>query len=154
MRIQKIGDHELPPPVRATPGSCGFDLQASSDAVVYPGTPTMIGTGYAWEIDLGYADGIPDVGIPVTEYGLIRDRSSLARRGLIVVGGIVDGDYRGEVKVLLLNATDQVQTIRTGDKIAQMIVSVAAIRPLEVISAEAVLSATRRQAQGFGSSGA
>jgi dUTP pyrophosphatase len=128
-------------PTRAHPGDAGLDLSAIQDATLAPGERAAIPTGIAVEIPPGHA-------------GLVLPRSGLAaRHGISVVNapGLIDADYRGEVKVLLLN-TDRAApfTVRAGDRIAQLVV--VAVDLSEVVEVE-TLSETVRAARGFGSSG-
>lgn len=109
--VQRIGDTELPAPRRQTIGAAGYDLCAAEAAVLMPYERRLIGTGFAW--------AIPDFYV-----GLIRPRSGLALRdGAHVMAGVIDADFRGEVKVLLINM-DQAKPlhIEAGERIAQMIV--------------------------------
>jgi dUTP pyrophosphatase len=81
---------------------------------------------------------------------LLRDKSSMASRRLVVTGGVIDAGYRGEVRVLMENLGDAPATIRAGDKIANLI-------PYPVLTGEVrvveELSESSRKAAGFGSSG-
>ena len=83
--------------------------------------------------------------------GQIWPRSGLAGHGLDTSAGVVDSDYRGEVKVLLVNGSHERKTVRAGDRIAQLLI-VPITRP-ELIEVDA-LPETERGANGFGSSGA
>ena len=128
-------------PTRAHPGDAGLDLYAVEPAVLAPGERASIPTGIAVEIPPGHA-------------GLVLPRSGLAaRHGISVVNapGLIDADYRGEVRVLLLN-TDRERAfeLAAGDRIAQLVVVAVAIAEVdEVLS----LTDTVRGAGGFGSSG-
>jgi dUTP pyrophosphatase len=81
---------------------------------------------------------------------LVRDRSSMAARGVAVTGGVIDAGYRGEIQILLTNLTDEAVRINAGDKIAQMI-------PVPVLTGEVrhveELGESSRAEKGFGSSG-
>ena len=81
---------------------------------------------------------------------LVRDRSSMASRGVAVTGGVIDAGYRGEIQILLTNLTDEAIRLNAGDKIAQMI-------PVPVltgaVSVVADLADSSRAEKGFGSSG-
>jgi dUTPase len=131
MRIQRVGDHQLPLPQRIARGAPGWRLQASEGTVIDPGEVAKIPTGFAWEIDPASAKGIPDIGIPTMEFGMIRDLSSGPQQGRVVEAGVVDGDCRREIHVYMRNhGTERVEIV-AGDFIAQMIVMVAAVYPLE-----------------------
>jgi dUTP pyrophosphatase len=129
-------------PTRAHPGDAGLDLYAVEPAVLAPGERASIPTGIAVEIPPGHA-------------GLVLPRSGLAaRHGISVVNapGLIDADYRGEVRVLLLN-TDREQAfeLAAGDRIAQLVVVAVAIAEVDEVAS---LTDTVRGAGGFGSSGA
>lgn len=128
-------------PTRAHPGDAGLDLYAVQAAVLAPGERASVPTGIAVEIPPGHA-------------GLVLPRSGLAaRHGISVVNapGLIDADYRGEVRVLLLN-TDRGQAfeLAAGDRIAQLVVVAVAISDVEEVPS---LTDTVRGAGGFGSSG-
>jgi len=133
---------DLPLPARATEGSSGLDLRASiSDPVVLPpGGRALIGTGVA-------------IALPAGTEAQIRPRSGLAaKHGVTLLNspGTVDSDYRGEIRVVVVNLGEAPFTIRRGDRIAQMVVArTASARLLEV----GELPVTRRDAGGFGHTG-
>ena len=122
--------------------AAGADLYAclERDVTIAPGETAFIPTGLAMELPRGYA-------------GLIYARSGLAcKRGLAPANkvGVVDSDYRGEFIVALHNHGTQPQTISTGERIAQLVVTPVLIP--EYIEVE-TLSDTQRGAGGFGSTG-
>jgi dUTP pyrophosphatase len=128
-------------PTRAHPSDAGLDLCALGAAVLAPGERVSIPTGIAVEIPPGHA-------------GFVLPRSGLAaRHGISVVNapGLIDADYRGEVRVLLLN-TDREHAFELagGDRIAQLVVVAVAIA--DVVEVPTVTE-TARGAGGFGSSG-
>lgn len=128
-------------PTRAHFGDAGLDLYAIESAVLAPGERASIPTGIALEIPPGHA-------------GLVLPRSGLAaRHGISVVNapGLIDADYRGEVRVLLLN-TDRERAfeLAAGDRIAQLLVLAVAIADVAEVAS---LTDTVRGAGGFGSSG-
>jgi dUTP pyrophosphatase len=137
-----------------------------SSFLLRPGETVKFHTGFAWEIDAAQAvevkealgeppgaAGIDSPAFPTVEYGLIRDRSSMAAKGVFVVGGVVDGDYRGEVQVMLHNAGFDAVNIVPGQKIAQMIVGVAYSHPVRECDPDEDLGVTERGEAGFGSTG-
>jgi dUTP pyrophosphatase len=125
-------------PAYGRPGDAGLDLASCSWYTIQPGERCMIPTGIAMAIPEGYV-------------GLVRDRSGLAyQEGLTVIGGVIDANYRGEVKVLLLNTSKSPVNIKERDRIAQLLV--LPIPTLEVFAA-ATLPESVRGANGFGSSG-
>ena len=134
---------DLPLPSYATPGAAGMDLRAclpDGDVMVSPGCIALVPTGFAVEIPSG------------TEMQ-IRPRSGLAvKHGLMIPNspGTVDEDYRGPVKVALLNAGKEAFTIVHGDRIAQAVI--APILKPQIVEVD-TLSETDRGTGGFGSTG-
>jgi len=132
-------------PAYATDGAAGLDLAAALDA------PLVIRSG-AWEaVPTGLA-----IALPHAHEGQVRPRSGLAaRHGVTVLNapGTIDEDYRGEVKVLLVNLGPADFTVQPGDRIAQLVVApVVRVRVVPVDDASA-LGDTARGAGGFGSTG-
>lgn len=133
-------------PAAATEGSAGFDLRADLEGsvTIEPGQRALIGSGIAVEPLRG---GVA---------GFVYSRSGLgAVKGLTVAQGVgvIDPDYRGEIKVALLNTSGESHTVRRGDRIAQLIFQPyfrAAFRPL---GDGEELGETRRGAGGFGHTG-
>lgn len=138
IEVKRIGEHALPLPSRASYGAAGFDLMAADGVAVYPGQRVVIPTGFAWSI-------------PPAWVGMIRPRSGLAvKHGLDVLAGVVDSDYRGEVKVVLINHGERALEFQQGDRIAQMVIQpVVTLEACEV----AELADTERGGGGFGSTG-
>ncbi len=138
MRVKRLVDH-LPVPTRQTEGAAGYDLSAAVGTYcLMPGERGLVETGFAWEI-------------PAGKVGLIRPRSGLAcRAGLHVMAGVIDSDYRGEVKVLLVNLGDGPIEIKSGDRIAQMLVTDHYTVELEVVDD---LDDAERGDGGFGHTG-
>eukprot|EP00005_Dracoamoeba_jomungandri_P010024 CAMPEP_0174266000 /NCGR_PEP_ID=MMETSP0439-20130205/28627_1 /TAXON_ID=0 /ORGANISM="Stereomyxa ramosa, Strain Chinc5" /LENGTH=117 /DNA_ID=CAMNT_0015352723 /DNA_START=38 /DNA_END=388 /DNA_ORIENTATION=+ len=97
-------------PFRATDGSCGYDIFSAENTTVPPRGKGMISTGLT-------------MAIPPGHYGRIAPRSSLAWRNFIDTGaGVIDSDYRGEVKVILFNHSEEEFDVKIGDKICQLII--------------------------------
>jgi dUTP pyrophosphatase len=139
INVTRVGEHTLPIPRRETAEAAGFDLRASVAWILYPGEQRAIPTGFAWEIPRGYA-------------GVIKDRSGIAARSHVrTAAGVIDADYRGEVRVLLRNAGDDAFWIDAGDRIAQLLVIPCVLGSCEEVSE---LADTARGAGGFGSTGA
>ena len=136
----RVGDHDLPLPDYATDGAAGLDLRAAEPGRLLPGERALVATGFA-------------VALPPGHEGQVRPRSGLAaRHGLTVLNapGTVDPDYRGEVKVILVNLGTEAVDIAAGDRIAQLVVTpFRRVAPVEVTE----LAATARGAGGFGSTG-
>lgn len=127
-------------PHRATRGAAGYDLTAATRIELVPHARELVDTGIAIEIPEGYA-------------GLILPRSGLAlKKGLTVLNapGLIDSDYRGNLKVLLWNSNGEgkVETVSAGDKIAQLVI--VKVEDVE-FSHAAYLSHSARGDGGFGS---
>ena len=134
---------ELPLPAYATEGSAGLDLRACLDsAVTIPaGGRALIPTGLA--IELPSAETV----------ALIFARSGLAiKHGLALANGVgvIDSDYRGEIKVGIINQGDADFTVEPGERIAQMVILPVMQPQIELVQ---TLSETERGAGGFGSTG-
>lgn len=124
------------PPSRATPGSIGYDLFSPIDTSIPPNSRKAVPIGIRMDIPLGL-------------YGRIAPRSGLAaKHGIDVAAGVIDPDYRGEIKVLLVNTSQKKFQIKKGDKIAQMIFERAALPAIRFFSS---LTDTVRGQGGFGS---
>ena len=125
-------------PVKGSVFAAGYDLHAIEKGVVPARGKALIGTGLAF-------------GIPTGNYGRIAPRSGLAAKNSIDIGaGVIDSDYRGEVKVLLFNFSDTDFKVAEGDRIAQMIIEKYTITALEEVKE---LDDTVRGEGGFGSTG-
>ena len=129
-------------PMMGSKFAAGADLYSAEDAdvVIEPSETKFIGTGLAMEIPEGYV-------------GLVYARSGLAcKRGLAPANkvGVVDSDYRGEIKVALHNHGKEAQTVEKGERIAQMVI--APYLSVHYEEADA-LSETERGEGGFGSTG-
>lgn len=143
LRVRRLpGAEGLPLPSYETNGAAGADLRSAE-----PG-PLIIGPGQRAAVSTGLVLGIPD-GFEAQ----VRPRSGLAlRHGLTVVNapGTIDSDYRGEVKVLMVNLGDSPVTIERGDRVAQLVL--APVTRAEFMEADE-LETTGRGAGGFGSTG-
>ena len=128
-------------PTRGSPGAAGLDLVADVDELVLTvGGNAAVPTGIA-------------IALPSGHEGQVRPRSGLAaKHGVTVLNapGTIDEDYRGEVKVLLVNLGSAPVTIRRGDRIAQLVVAPVTRVALEEVT---TLDDTERGAGGFGSTG-
>jgi len=133
---------DLALPATASTGSAGIDLRAAieKDLDLGPGERCLVPTGFAIAIPAGYE-------------GQVRPRSGLAlQHGLTLLNtpGTIDSDYRGEVKVVLINLGQKTYRLERGDRVAQMVIApVSRVRLVEVRE----LPETQRGAGGFGSSG-
>ena len=130
-------------PVVAHPGEdLGYDVFALEGAVLAPRATVKVRTGIAVEAR------DPESGAPLGL--LVRDRSSMAARGLATTGGVIDAGYRGEILVVMTNLGDAAVELKAGEKIAQMVpVPVLTGLVQEVES----LEGSARAEKGFGSSG-
>ena len=130
-------------PAYETINSAGMDLRAylpDGELVIKPMQRALVPTGLFMEIPVGYE-------------GQVRPRSGLAiKSGITVLNspGTIDADYRGEVKVILINLSDTDFVIKSGDRIAQLVISKH--EQMEVVEVE-TLSETERGAGGFGHTG-
>lgn len=143
LKVKKLVEHAILPTV-AYPGfDLGFDLYAAESATLLFGTKVNVGTGIAAQFHQTYSG----------QYGLlIRDRGSMAAKGIMVSAGVVDSSYTGEIRVFLTMTSGQgIVYINKGDKIAQMI-------PIEVMTQFPIVEVQDlvgdRGTNGFGSSGA
>jgi dUTP pyrophosphatase len=140
-KVKKLA-HAYSEPVYATEGSAGMDLFAAVEKSVYikPMERFAVPTGLIFEIPEGYESQI-------------RARSGLAiKQGLTLVNavGTIDSDYRGEVKVLIINLGNKTCEINRGDRIAQAVIAHVFKSELEVVLD---VSETPRSSGGFGSTG-
>jgi len=129
-------------PEYATIGSSGMDVRANlqKEVVLQPLQRDLISTGLFIELPLGYE-------------AQIRPRSGLAiKQGITCLNtpGTIDADYRGEIKVILINLSNEVVTISNGDRIAQMVIQ--KVEQAELVLVENI-SETQRGEGGFGHTG-
>jgi dUTP pyrophosphatase len=131
---------DLPLPSYATAGSAGMDLRAAEALTLKPGARALVATGIA-------------IALPENYEAQVRPRSGLAvKHGVTVLNspGTIDADYRGEIKVPLINHGHEDFVITRGDRIAQLVV--ASVTTAVLVEVE-TLDETARGAGGFGSSG-
>ena len=141
IQIKKLSTEVLTPKYE-TSGSSGMDIAAyiRQDIIINPGEKALIPTGFSLSVPQGYEVQI-------------RPRSGLAaKKGVTVLNtpGTIDSDYRGEIKVILINLSKDIFYVKSGERIAQMVVC-----PVKQVVVEEVneLSETNRGAGGFGSTG-
>jgi len=137
LRFKKL-DQRAVLPQRGSALAAGLDIFAIEDVQILPRQRAAARTGLA-------------VAIPAGFYGRIAPRSGLAaKKGLDVLSGVIDSDYRGEVLCLLYNTSDEIINLPAGSKICQLIIE-------QIITPDAVwatdLDDTARGASGFGSTG-
>lgn len=125
-------------PARGSSCAAGYDLYAVESVVIPAGERRILPTGVHMQIPDGY-------------YGRIADRSGLAARsGIHTMAGVIDSDYRGEVRVILLNTSNEPVLMSTGDRIAQLILTPYVSPPIVQVG---TLDTTARGTGGFGSTG-
>lgn len=124
-------------PSYAHEGDAGLDLRSRELKTLNPGEPELFKLGFALALPPGYV-------------GIVKDRSSLGKRGITTLAGVIDHTYRGEYCVVLVNVSQAPYTVRPGDKIAQLLVL-----PVATVAFERVkdLPETTRGTGGFGSTG-
>lgn len=142
LQVKVINKSNNPLPNYETLGSAGMDLRANLDEAIIlkPMERQLIPTGLFVEIPLGYE-------------GQIRPRSGLAiKHGLSLINcvGTIDSDYRGEIKIPLINLSNEAFTIEHGERVAQFVL---AAHGMVEWSLEDALNDTKRGAGGFGSTG-
>ena len=142
MNIRIVNTSPYPLPHYATPAAAGMDLYAHipESIVLQPLQRCLVPTGLFIELPIGFE-------------AQIRPRSGLAAKhgiGVVNSPGTVDADYRGEIKVVLVNLSDTPFTLNPGERIAQMVIAAHARIEWEQVAA---LNETERGAGGFGSTG-
>lgn len=116
----------------------GMDLFCLENISISPNERVQVSTGIAIEIPEGFV-------------GLIWDKSGISHKGgLKTLGGVVDSEYRGEIKIGIINLSNQVYNFEAGQKVAQMLIQ--KVEQVELVEAEE-LSETVRGEGGFGSTG-
>jgi dUTP pyrophosphatase len=142
MQIKIINKSEHPLPSYQTEGSAGMDIYASvkNNIIINPLERVLIPTGLFIALPKGFE-------------AQIRPRSGLAiKQGLTCLNtpGTIDSDYRGEINVILINLSNEVQTIKNGDRVAQMVIAKYEIGEWNLVD---TLDETARGSGGFGSTG-
>ena len=142
VRLRPDTDSDIPLPRYMTSQSAGMDLCAAikEDLILNKGELNLIPTGFAIALPEGFE-------------AQIRPRSGLAIKhgiGLINSPGTIDADYRGEIKIAVINLGPAPYTFRRGDRIAQMVIKKVYLARLDVV---AELDETKRNTGGFGHTG-
>ena len=143
MKLNIVNKSDNAMPAYETVNSAGMDLRAylpDGELVIKPMQRILVPTGLFMEIPVGYE-------------GQVRPRSGLAiKSGITVLNspGTIDADYRGEVKVILINLSDTDFVIKSGDRIAQLVI--AKHEQPDIVEVQ-TLSETERGAGGFGHTG-
>lgn len=147
MHVPKImikRDSPLHEPSRAHPTDAGADLRSTEMVEIPPGEQYLVDTGVA-------------VAIPPRFVGLLFNRSSQGKKGLVIPNsvGVIDSDYRGNIKVLLKNTTFDNQCLVLGERVAQLVIVPIILPMFEVFKGtdEEWKTSTARGTGGFGSTG-
>ena len=131
MEIVLINDTIIP--TRASKRSAGLDLYSSVDVNIEVGSINKINTGTC-------------ISLPENSYGSIRDKSSLAAKGVLTLGRVIDSDYTGEIIVITTSLIEPIK-IKKGQKIVQLIVSNISHPEIKKVK---YLKKTERNDKGFG----
>ncbi len=142
LKIKKLENFKGELPKYHTPGSSGFDVRAQLDEllILQPMQRALVPTGLSFEIPLGYEIQA-------------RPRSGLAAKAglsLLNTPGTIDADYRGEVKIILVNLGQETITLHDQERIAQLVICPVVLGEFEWVEE---LSSSERGAGGFGSTG-
>ena len=132
MEILLMNDNAIIP-TGASKRSAGLDLYSSIDVCIEVGSIKKINIGIC-------------VSLPENSYGSIRDKSSLAAKGLLTLGGVVDNDYTGEIIIIMTSLIEPMK-IKQGQKIAQLIVSNIMYPEIKLVK---LLKSTERNDKEFG----
>ena len=140
--VKRVGEIEVELPEYHSERAAGMDLRAAvkEPVTIAPGERALIPTGLVMAIPAGYE-------------GQVRPRSGLAlKHGVTVLNspGTIDSDYRGEVKVLLINHGEEAFVVKRGERVAQLVIASVVQVPLHVV---AELDETQRGEGGYGSTG-
>lgn len=137
IRVLKVTEYATQPR-RATPCAAGYDLHSCEDKVIQAKGRGIVNTGIA-------------ISIPDRTYARVAPRSGLTvKNGIDVGAGVIDQDYRGEIKVVLFNHSNEDFVVKIGDRIAQLIIE--KIETPDILMVDS-LDETERGDGGFGSTG-
>lgn len=145
----KLLDPTVKPPVRSSEAAAGYDLHLP---VSHGGPPSIWSAGGATIAPGAFVKLNLQIAIQLEpgEVAILHPRSSMAARGVDVLGGVIDSDYRGPIGLVLINHSTVSIELAPGDRVAQLVVFTHSMRPVEVV---AELDSTERGAGGFGSTG-
>ena len=124
-------------PKKGSEYAAGYDLYSYENETVAPNQIKLIDTGIS-------------IRVPEGTYGRIAPRSSVSKKGILVNAGVIDRDYRGPVKIMLHNLSNNDYVINKNDRIAQLILEQIKTPPVELVGE---LDDTERGDGGFGSTG-
>ena len=136
MKIVKMSE-KATIPSKGTPTAAGFDLYSAKTITIWPKTREVVPTDLKIEL-------------PRNSYGQIAPRSGLALKGLDIGAGVIDQDYRGNLKVLLINNRTTRYEVREGERVAQLLVKPILNPTIEMVEE---LTESTRGDRGFGSTG-
>lgn len=136
--MEQLMRYKAPYELTKNKGDQGWDIRASREYTLYPGERELVSTSLYLELP----DGI---------YADVRPRSGLSAEGIDVCLGLVDSSYRGEVKVCMVNNTNEKFIVNKGDRIAQLVFGKEVL--VEPIKVDEIDTDTSRGDKGFGSSG-
>ena len=120
VKVKKLKENAVVPSY-AHPGDAAMDLYSAEDCVILSGKRQLVSTGIAMELPEGY-------------WANIREKGGLAsKRGISLLGGVIEYTYRGEYKIVVLNTGDEDFVIKTGDKIAQVVIGPVSMAEVEVV---------------------
>lgn len=138
LRVQKTTEQSKLP-FRSSKGAAGYDLYSIEDKMIYTGGQEMIDVGIR-------------INVPSGTYGRIAPRSGLAvKHGIDVLAGVIDEDYQGDVKVILINHGNEDFHVNAGDRVAQLVLEKIITPEIEEIAS--FDETTQRGEGGFGSTG-
>ena len=123
-------------PTKAEPGSAGYDIYSTQNVELYSKSRKLVSTGLSTEFDKDY-------------YLRVAPRSGLSVKGIDIGAGVIDSSYRGELKVLMINNSDNTLIFETGTRIAQLIMEQCYEPDISIVGE---LSESERHG-GFGSTG-
>ena len=133
----KLNYEDAQPPTRGSNEAAGYDLYSHESETVVPKQIKLIDTGIS-------------IKVPEGTYGRIAPRSSVSKKGILINAGVIDRDYRGPVKVMVHNLSNNDYIIKKNDRIAQLILEQIKTPPVELVEE---LDNTDRGEGGFGSTG-
>ena len=133
----KLNYEDAQAPTRGSDEAAGYDLYSYESETVAPNQIKLIDTGIS-------------IRVPEGTYGRIAPRSSVSKKGILVNAGVIDRDYRGPVKIMLHNLSNNDYVINKNDRIAQLILEQIKTPSVELVEE---LDDTERGERGFGSTG-
>lgn len=137
LKFQKLNELSIPFKRMHEHDAC-YDVYANTSVTLLPQTTVIIPTGIILEIPVGYE-------------GIIRGRSGLASKGILVHTGTIDAGYRGEVGVIMFNTTNETFKFNAGDRVAQFCLK--KVLPVQFEEVETISTVTDRGEKGYGSTG-